>query len=121
MLKILKYVVYGSYFIYGLHISSMKRNCIDNNSGNDDYDVINKSKHNKLTYSEHKTVYDNIKKEIMQREVTMANVLKLNLPINEYIWFSEYLDILKQTPPCTEDRYRISEMIYKKLEENLKM
>ena len=74
---------------------------------------------NKLTFDEHQKKYDRINKEMIEREVTMADVLALDLPMDEYIWFVEYLGILKQTAPFSEDKYRITNMIYKKYE-NLK-
>lgn len=93
----------------------MKRAYINELNDNSDDDII-KSKRQKISYDKHKGIYDKINKEIMRREVTMANVIELDLPIDEYIWFSEYLSILKQSPPCTEERYRIANMIYKKYE-----
>ena len=94
----------------------MKRSYINELNDDSDDEIINKSKRRKLSFGKHKEVYDNINREIMQREITMANVIELDLPIDEYIWFSEYLNILKQSPPCTEEKYRIANMIYKKFE-----
>lgn len=58
--------------------------------------------------------YKNVESEILNRELNMNDVFKLELPTNENVWFMEHLRILKELQPNTIDRYRIKNMIYDK-------
>jgi hypothetical protein len=68
----------------------------------------------KLSFDEHKKKYDRISHEILERTISLANILKLDLSMDDNIWFVEYLKILKNSTYGTEDYYRINKMIYDK-------
>lgn len=94
-----------------------KNKNINTNTDSDDDYSDNESlsnKRNKLSFEEHKGKYDLVTKEIINREITMNDVFKLDLPMEEYIWFTEYIKILKSTEPNTEERYRVKNMIYQR-------
>jgi ATP-dependent Lon protease len=48
------------------------------------------------------------------REITYEQIINLNLPDDEKIWFIEHIQILENTEPYTEERFRIKNMIYEK-------
>lgn len=76
-----------------------------------DFNLTTSNKRRKLSFDQHKSKYDNIIDEIEQREVSMNDILELDLPMDEYIWFIEYLKILKELEYNTEERYRVKNMI----------
>lgn len=94
----------------------MKRNNL--NDFIEDYDE-NETKRQRLSYDKHKKKHDEISNEIMRRNITLGDVLELDLPIDEYVWFSEYFTILRKMEPNTEEKYKMTNMIYKKYQ-NLK-
>lgn len=59
---------------------------------------------------------DEIEKAINKKNITLDDILKLNLPMDENIWFYEYLQILENTEEFTEEHYRIKNMISDKYE-----
>lgn len=67
-----------------------------------------------LTNKDNKDNYENVEKEILFRELTMIDIFKLDLPLNENVWFMEHLRILKELQPNTLERLRIKNMIYDK-------
>ena len=63
-----------------------------------------------------------VKNKIKERSIGYNEIMKLDLPEDELIWFVEYIQILKNIPKYTEDHYRIKNLIYnryKNLEKNL--
>lgn len=64
----------------------------------------------------YKKKYDEIKKEMIKRELNMNDILCIDLPIEEYIWFAEYFKILENSDEYSEERFRIKNMIYDKYE-----
>jgi len=68
----------------------------------------------KMPFGEYKKKYDDVMKEISNRNITMTDVFKLNLSMDEYVWFMEHINILKNLDENTEDKIRIKSLIYQK-------
>lgn len=113
----MKYVPCAHKFIDIIIKYLMKRSYIKEIDDEDEDEYA--SKRQKMSFDKYKEKYNKIRNEMRNREITMGNVLELDLPMEEYIWFSEYLDIYAKTQPCTEERYKIGNTIYKRYE-NLK-
>ena len=79
-----------------------------------DMDCDNKIKKQKIGFTAGKHKNDEIDAEILHRQIKMSDIIQLDLPMDEYIWFSEYFRILHYAQPHTEDRFRIANMVYKK-------
>lgn len=58
--------------------------------------------------------YKEIENAVLEKEISLDKIFKLNLPLAENIWFFEYVQILDNTPPNTEEHYKIKNMIYEK-------
>lgn len=58
--------------------------------------------------------YEHTENEIINRELNMNDIFKLNLSTDENIWFMEHIRILKELQPNTLDRYQIKNMVYEK-------
>lgn len=98
----------------------MKRECDDFNDTPDSPNGKNQNlcsdfkRPRQMSFDLNKDNYENVEKEILDRELTMNDIFKLELPVNENVWFMEHLRILKELQPNTLDRYRIKNMIYDK-------
>lgn len=57
---------------------------------------------------------EKIRRYETSKDITMNDVVKLDLSMDEYAWFMEYLKILKTLKESTEDKMRIKNMIYQK-------
>lgn len=71
--------------------------------------------------SKYKDKLQLIKNKIKERDIGYEEIMDLDLPEDELIWFIEHIQILRNTMKHTEDHYRIKNMIYNKyknLEEN---
>jgi ATP-dependent Lon protease len=96
-------------------------NSIDNNIDDkfDDPDsprgkkYIRRNDSKKLT-SEQSASLKSIRLEINCRDVKLENILALNLPMDDNIWFIEHLDIMECMEPNTTETYKIKNMIYQK-------
>ena len=88
----------------------MKKNnfIVDDDYSDDDYIPKKKVK------IENTKKYDKIKKEIDERDINMNNILKLDLDMDDNIWFFEYFKILDNIDEESEERFRIKKMIYDK-------
>ena len=84
----------------------------DDDSSDDEFE--DRTKKIKLSFSEHKIKYDEVNREIINRVITMNEVFKLNLKMDENIWFLEHLRILNTIDENTEDYYRMKTIIYNK-------
>jgi ATP-dependent Lon protease, bacterial type len=88
------------------------------NDSNDDVTInpIKKKPHTetKLTFNEHKTKHDMVMKEMLMRDITMNDVFKLDLPMDEYIWFMEHLKILNKLEEYSEDKFRVKTVVYQR-------
>lgn len=83
----------------------------------EEYDNVNnkkKDKRAKFHLNEHSEKYDNVEKAVLEREIQLSDIFELNLPMNENIWFFEYLRIRDNLEPNTEEYYRIKTLIYDK-------
>ena len=87
-----------------------KNNFIVDDDDSDDDDFIPKKK----VKIENTKKYDKIKKEIDERDINMNNILKLDLDMDDNIWFFEYFKILENIDEESEERFRIKKMIYDK-------
>lgn len=93
----------------------MKRSLVKPVPLSDDEEYVpDPSKKIRLTHEAHKSKFDEISAEMMSREVTYANVLSLDLSMDDNIWFMERFTILKKTEHGTEDYFRIKNLIYQK-------
>lgn len=68
----------------------------------------------KMSFDITKDKYENVEREILNKEITMNDIFKLELSIDEYVWFMEHLRILRELQQNTLERYRIKTMIYDK-------
>lgn len=93
-----------------------KKRRLEKNMG-DKSDSEIKKKQSEIT--ENKTKYDEIVKEMLARDITINDVLKLDLPMDENVWFFEHFKILKSQDYGTEDNYKTRNLIYKRYK-NLK-
>ena len=55
-----------------------------------------------------------IEEEINKHMINYDDVLKMNLPMNDAIWFIEHIRILENMMENTEDHYRVKNMIYER-------
>lgn len=55
-----------------------------------------------------------IEDEIWKREITVEQVYKLELSIDDYIWFQKHIKIRDNMEDETEERFNIANMIYQK-------
>jgi ATP-dependent Lon protease len=94
-------------------IKNTKKRPRESDSDSDSTDSINSNK-KILTFNEHKSKYDSVMKEISERNITMNDVFKLNLPMDEYVWFMEHLKISNKLEEYSEDKLRVKNMIYQK-------
>ena len=84
---------------------------------NDDYDLDDpfiddnefSKKRNKKDF-----IIEEIKKEIVNRNIGIEHIIKLNLSIDENIWFYENFKILSGYEQYTEEWYELRNKIYKK-------
>jgi ATP-dependent Lon protease len=53
-----------------------------------------------------------IKQEIYEREITIEKILKINMEMDDYIWFVEHLNVINDLHP--EDKLKLKNIIYKK-------
>jgi ATP-dependent Lon protease len=64
------------------------------------------------------TIYDKkyrkVEIELNKREITMDLIMKLNLSMDDNVWFLEHINILENQTPYTEEAYKIKNNIYKK-------
>jgi ATP-dependent Lon protease len=104
------------------------RNDTDDNDSNDSFlDREYKETTNKLeSIKQHKRkrsdsidkkdekILDNIDKEMFDREITINKILKLNLSIEDNIWFLERINILNNMEFDTIERLELKSMIYEK-------
>lgn len=58
--------------------------------------------------------YNDIKKEMLIRDININNILELNLNMDDNIWFVEYFKILNNCEEYSEERFKIKNMIYDK-------
>lgn len=72
----------------------------------------NNKKRLSTLFVEQKQKYNNVENAVNNKIINLNDVFKLNLPMDENIWFFEYLQILENTDPFTEEHYRIKNMIY---------
>lgn len=79
-----------------------------------DESVAKKDKRSKMKYYEHSAKFDQTERAVLEREIQLDNVFKLNLPQSENIWFFEYLSIRDNCERNTEEYYKIKNMIYDK-------
>lgn len=92
-----------------------KQEEISDSSDDSDYDVlVPEGKRQKLSFDKHKAKYDEINTEILKREITISNVLELNLPMDDNIWFVEHFRILANFDSGTEDYLKMKNLIYQK-------
>jgi ATP-dependent Lon protease len=68
----------------------------------------------KLEFKEFDKKQKEVKREIMNREITIYDILDLDLPMDENVWFFENLDILKNVENSTDEKLRIKNMIYQR-------
>lgn len=61
-----------------------------------------------------KNKYDIILNELEKREITLNHILGLDLPLDEYIWFVEYLHIYDSLDGNTEEKFKIKNLIYQR-------
>jgi hypothetical protein len=59
-------------------------------------------------------IIEEIKKEIVNRNIGIEHIIKLNLSIDENIWFYENFKILSGYEQYTEEWYELRNKIYKK-------
>ena len=52
--------------------------------------------------------------EIKNKNITINHILKLNLSNDDSIWFIEYLNIINNLTPNTEEKYKLKQKIYEK-------
>ena len=81
-----------------------------------DEDLANaiRNKKPKLSYTEHKEKYNEVEKAVMERDIGLDKIFKLNLPISENIWFFEHLQILDNMDVNTVEHYNMKNAIYDK-------
>lgn len=68
----------------------------------------------KTKYTVHKKKYTEVQDAIFKREISMSDIFELDLPMDEYVWFMEHIQILNKLDPMTEDKYRIKNLIYQR-------
>lgn len=99
------------------------KNTRDKRKRQDSYDFIvddsdevsdKRDKRTRLKFEEHKEKFNEIERAVLDREIQLEDIFKLNLPQNENIWFFEYLKIRDNSEPETEEYYKIKTMIYEK-------
>lgn len=71
----------------------------------DDISVLNRN-------NEVKQKINKIKEKIKEHDIDYDDIIKLDLSEDDQIWFVEYIQILRNTPKYTEERYRIKNLIY---------
>lgn len=79
---------------------------IDNTDGN----ISNNPKKNKI-YDER---IEKIKEEMNKQIITMDDVLELNLPMEDNVWFMEHIRMYNMMPNDTEEKYSMKHLIYQK-------
>lgn len=94
----------------------------------DDYNPDNyfyESTKDRLTNEKDKKKLKEIEKKIEERDIGLIDIMKIDhLTDDEYIWFVEHIQILRNTDKYTEDYYRIKNKIYnryKNLDKNFKL
>lgn len=85
----------------------------DNVSSNDKFT----DKKRRLSYDDYKLLVDKIHIESSSREITLNDVIELDISFEEHLWFFEYIRILKNMEIDTEERYKLKNMIYRKYTE----
>ena len=92
----------------------MKRsNFIDNGSDDGSYsDSDEDYYHSDKILKCNEKKYLKIKKEIKDRYISINDVLSLDLPIDEYIWFIEHINMLKELEYNSIERYELKTEIY---------
>jgi ATP-dependent Lon protease len=94
----------------------MKREC--NNCDDELSDVQDShaeiKRPRQMSFDLNKDKHEVVEKEILEREIAMNDIFKLDLPTNENVWFMEHLRILKELSHNTLERYRVKNMIYEK-------
>ena len=94
----------------------MKRSFIkyDDDFSDDDYEIKPNKINKKNIYGDNKDKYDEVMKNIKEREITMKHIFDLDLPMDEYVWFIEHINILNELPDSSEDKYRVKNTIYQR-------
>lgn len=97
---------------------NFKRNNSDDNLDEFKNDISdNIKKRSKLQTIEHKQKYTEIERAMLKKEVKISDILNLDLPMDENIWFFEYLQILEKTEEFTEEHYKIKNMIFNRYDQ----
>lgn len=64
----------------------------------------NTHKHH-LNFEKYHEIDIEVRKELQKRHIQMEHIYKLNLPMEENIWFKKYIDIRDKMENHTEDKY----------------
>lgn len=102
------------------YLNSLNKNIMNKNKNNNIYlETVNKIENNLRYPVQHysKDVQDwldKIDNKIDQRTIKYSDIIKLNLPEEEQIWFVEHIRMLENLDEQTEEHYILKNTIYSK-------